>query len=69
MAAKWLTPDDNEDESVIMDGLDSDAPPADDEDDYADLFAPVGPDDPESVWSTAKADYDLVSPAMDQLMG
>jgi hypothetical protein len=38
------------------------------DDDYADLLPPPGPDDPEMVWEKIKKDHKLVSASMDELM-
>ena len=68
-AEKWLDPDERLDEEVRQAGLDTDdPPPVLLDDDYSDLFPPLGPDDPETLWERAKAEYGMVSPAMDALM-
>ena len=38
------------------------------EDAYAELIPPPGPDDPETLWDVAKRNFKLHSPAMDTLM-
>ena len=38
------------------------------EDAYAELIPPPGPDDPETLWDVAKKTFKLHSPAMDTLM-
>jgi hypothetical protein len=69
IAEKWLDPDECFDEEVRQSGIETDDPLPDIlDDDYSDLFPPLGPDDPETLWEKAKAEYGMVSPAMDALM-
>ena len=69
IAEKWLDEEESFDEEVRKSGIDTDdALPEMLDDDYSDFFPPLGPDDPETLWENAKAEYGLDSPAMDALM-
>ena len=39
------------------------------DDDYSDLIAPPGPNDPETIWLASKKKFNLESESMDKLMG
>lgn len=69
MAYRWLDPGERFDEEIRLTGIETDDPPPDSvDDDYSDLFPPLGPNDPETLWQNAKAEYGLVSASMDALM-
>lgn len=71
LANKFIQNDDNCDEQLFSMGLLK--PPEgnkeEEEDDaYAELIPPPGPDDPETLWNIAKKNFKLSSLAMDKLM-
>jgi len=67
-ADAFLHANDNEDARVLHEGLDT-AQGSTEDDDYAELLPPSGPNDPETTWADAKRQHGLSSPAMDRLMG
>ena len=67
--ALWLDPKEDQDSVVESSGEAGLQIDDFEEDEYADLLPPPGPDDPETVWEQAKKNHSLVSPSMDKLMG
>ena len=71
LSSSFLRADDDIDEQLKAQGMlvPPEGTESEDEDDaYAELIPPPGPDDPEILWEVAKSSYHLFSPAMDKLL-